>query len=172
MSKPETKKALQLEALIREGTPEDAAAICELLRESFAEFVNDYTPEAFDIVTPPADEIAGRFEEGPIWVAAVGNEIVGTVSVLPEPDWLYIRSMAVSPRAQGMGIAANLLEKVERYGIESGYQTLFLYTTPFSKAAISLYKKFGFVHVRDTTADEWYGTPGVAMEKAIDANKK
>jgi hypothetical protein len=35
-----------------------------------------------------------------------------------------------------------------------------------------LYKRCGFKHVRDTTANEWYGTPGLAMEKEISRNKK
>src|SRR5829696_8705194 len=140
MSKPQTKKALVRDVLVRHASPDDVTAISELLRESFAEFANDYTAQAFEIVTPPADEIATRFEEGPIWVASVGEEIVGTVSVVSEPDWLYIRSMAVAPRAQGLGIAGKLLNVVEEYGIEKGFNSLFLYTTNFSKAAISLYK--------------------------------
>ncbi len=78
------------------------------------------------VVTPPPDEIVGRFEEGPIWVAVKDEEIVATVSVVPEPEWLYIRSMAVLPNAQGLGIGHGLLEAVERYGIENNFERLFL----------------------------------------------
>ena len=52
---------------IRLAKVEDARLIANILREAFAEFAADYTPEAMVVVTPPADEIAGRFEEGPIW---------------------------------------------------------------------------------------------------------
>ena len=50
---------------------------------------------------------------------------------LPEPEWLYIRSMAVSPKAQGLGISHRLLDAVEEYAIENGFDRLFLYTTRF-----------------------------------------
>lgn len=152
---------------IRRAAPEDAAAITGLLYEAFSEFKSDYTPEAFAIVTPLVDEIAARFGEGAMWVAVLDEGIVGTVSVVPEPGWLYIRSMAVSPQAQGMGVGHKLLDEIEGYGIEKGFDRLFLYTTHFSSDAIRLYEKHGFIRGRDTTAEEWFGTPGRAMEKKI-----
>ena len=152
---------------IRRAKPDDAAAIAGLLYEAFSEFKSDYTPEAFSVVTPPVEEIAGRFDEGAMWVAVRDEEIVGTVSVVPEPEWLYIRSMAVSPKAQGCGIGHKLLDEIEEYGIEIGFDRLFLYTTHFSSDAIRLYEKHGFTRGRDTTSEEWFGTPGRAMEKKI-----
>ena len=97
---------------------------------------------------------------------------MGTVSVVPEPEWLYIRSMAVSPKAQGLGIGNKMLQEAERYAADNGFDKLFLYTTYFSASAIKLYEKNGFYKVRDTTADEWFGTPGLAMEKKINRNTK
>jgi putative acetyltransferase len=155
---------------VRLAFVEEGNAIAEILRDAFAEFGADYTPEAFAIVTPPADEIARRFDEGPIWVAVKDGEIVATVSAVPEPEWLYIRSMAVLPAVQGLGLGRRLLEAVETYAIENGFDRLFLYTTYFSSDAIRLYEKNGFKRGRDTGADEWYGTPGLAMEKKIGRN--
>jgi GNAT superfamily N-acetyltransferase len=157
---------------IRLATADDAESIAEILFEAFSEFESGYTPEAFAVVTPPPEEVARRFEEGPMWVALKDEEIVGTVSVLPEPEWLYIRSMAVLPTAQGHGIGYRLLDVIEEYGIKNGFDRLFLYTTYFSPGAIRLYEKNGFVRGRDTTADEWYGTPGLAMDKKLDRNIK
>ena len=146
--------------------------IARILRESFARFESDYTPEAMQAVTPTADEVVSRFDEGPIWVAVDEDEIVGSVSVVPEPDWLYIRSMAVLPKAQGLGIGNKMLQEAERYAADNGFDKLFLYTTYFSASAIKLYEKNGFYKVRDTTADEWFGTPGLAMEKNINRDTK
>lgn len=151
----------------RLATVEDAAAIAKVLFDAFSQYRSCYTPEAFAVVTPNAAEIIGRFNEGPIWVAVTKGGIVGTVSGVPEPEWLYIRSMAVSPSTQGMGIGHRLIDAIEEYGIENGYDRLFLYTTYFSIGAIELYEKHGFKRGRDTTADEWYGTPGLAMDKEI-----
>ena len=97
---------------------------------------------------------------------------MATVSVVPEPEWLYIRSMAVSPTAQGLGVGGKLLEAVEIYAIENGFERLFLYATNFSANAIRLYERNGFQLGRYTTAEEWFGTPGRSMEKKIGRNIK
>ena len=158
------------EVEIRRAVEGDADAIADILSVAFAEFKSDYTPEAYSVVTPPADEIRGRFAEGPMWVAVREGELAGTVSAVPEPDWLYIRSMAVMPAAQGSGIGKRLMTAVEEYAIENGFDTLFLYTTNFSADAIRLYEKLGFKKDRDTTAEEWFGTPGLSMLKKIGRN--
>jgi GNAT superfamily N-acetyltransferase len=157
---------------IRRAEEMDAEAISEVLLESFSTFREGYTPEAFEIVTPSADLILERFAEGPMWVAIVDGKIVGTASVMPEPEWLYVRSMAVLPSARGMGIASRLLDAIEEYAIGEGFEKLFLYTTYFSTGAIELYEKHGYVRGRDTTAEEWYGTPGLAMEKNLGRDNK
>ena len=170
MSKPEAGKASAREVEIRVARPGDEAEISKVLFEAFSAFRENYTPEAFEIVTPVPELISERFAEGEIWVAAVDGEIIGSVSVLPEPEWLYIRSLAVRPSAQGLGIGHKLMHVVEEYALTKGFDRLFLYTTYFSTGAIELYEKHGFKRGRDTTAEEWYGTPGLAMDKILDGN--
>ena len=157
-------------AYIREATPADAEVVAEILKTAFSEFDERYTPEALEYVTPGADEISGRFAEGPIWLASIDNKPVGTVSVVREPDWLYIRSMGVLPAAQGHGVGSALLDIIERYAADAGVDTLFLYTTHFSSDAIRLYERHGFVRGRETTAEEWCGTPGLEMWKYLGTN--
>ncbi len=152
---------------IRLAVADEAAEIAEVIKQAFGPLENDYTPESYAIVTPDADEVRGRFQEGPIWVALKGEKIVATVSVLPEPEWLYIRSMAVSPVAQGSGVGGKLLGEIDKYASENGFDRLFLYSTEFSKNAIRLYERNGFELVRYTTAEEWFGTAGRAMEKRL-----
>ena len=153
--------------IVRLATPADSGAISDILRVAFSEFKNDYTPEAYEVVTPPAAEIETRFAAGPQWIALVDCKQVGTVSVYPEPDHLYIRSMAVLPEARGLGVGMRLLDAIESYAVEAGFDRLFLHATYFSTNAIGLYEKFGFEKTCDTTAEEWYGTPGLGMEKKL-----
>ena len=155
------------ELQIRLAVADESGEIAEVILQAFGPLEQDYTPESFAIVTPSADEVRARFEEGPMWVAVKGGEIVASVSVLPEPEWLYIRSMAVSPTAQGVGVGEKLLNEIEKYAIENGFDRLFLYSTDFSKNAIRLYERNGFELVRYTTAEEWFGTAGRAMEKDL-----
>lgn len=152
---------------IRRAKAHDSEAIAEILRVAFGAISSEYTPEAFVEVTPSAELISQRFEEGPLWVADKDGRLVGTVSAVAEPEWLYIRSMAVLPEAQGLGVGFGLMREVEKYAVENGFERLFLYTTLSSRPAHRLYQKLGFYVVRETTAEEWFGTPGLAMEKLI-----
>jgi GNAT superfamily N-acetyltransferase len=165
MSRPE--KALQADVTVRVAGAEDAADISWTLLEAFGEIREHYTDEAFEVVTPYPAEIEQRFAEGPIWVAELDDEIVGTVSMTSEPEGLYVRSMAVSPKAQGQGIGGRLLDAMHAEAAGRGVDRIFLYTLPFQHGALSMYEKYGYKHVRDTTAEEWYGVPGVELEKIL-----
>ncbi len=168
MSEPRMKLGSELDAVaVRLASAADSAAIADVLFAAFSQFEREYTTEAFAVVTPPADEIATRFVEGPIWVAERDGVIVGTVSVTTEPEGLYIRSMAVHPDVQGLGVGHRLLDTVDKYFQASKLGRIYLYTTYFVPGAKELYEKHGFKWVRDTTADEWYGTPGMEMEKYV-----
>jgi len=158
---------MSAEVTIRLATEDDAAEISWVLFNAFAAYRENYTPEAFEVVTPGADEIVGRFSEGPQWVAELDDDVVGTVSITTEPEGLYIRSMAVSPNAQGRGIGHKLLEAVNDFADESGHDRIFLYTTYFVPGAKQMYEKHGYNWTRDTTAEEWYGVPGLEMERKL-----
>ncbi len=153
---------------IRIASPDEAEKIASLIREAFAEMKSLYTPEAFAATTPDSEKIRNRFDEGAIWVALKDETIVGTVSVVPEENGrLYVRSMAVSPSAQGLGIGRNLLAAVENYAIENRFENLYLYTLPFLSGATRLYELNGFKRGEDTSPEDFFGMPGLMMEKKL-----
>lgn len=81
---------------IRIASPAESNLIASVIREAFAEFESFYTPEAFAATTPGSEKIRERFDEkGAIWAALKNEAIVGTVSVVPRDEKLFIRSMAV-----------------------------------------------------------------------------
>ncbi|MFN0140920.1 MAG: GNAT family N-acetyltransferase [Pyrinomonadaceae bacterium] len=169
MSMPQAKKASRPDAAdVRLAERDDAAAISQVIREAFGRLREHYTAEAFEVVASTPDEILSRFDEGPQWVAELDDEIVGTVSVTVEDNDLYVRSMAVAPHAQGRGIAHKLLEAIDEYAAGTEHKRIFLYTTYFTPGAKELYEKHGYAWVRDTLAEEWYGVPGLEMDKEID----
>ena len=172
MSEPGMKLASELDAVtVRLASDADSAAIADVLFAAFSKFEHEYTPESFAIVTPTTENVATRIVEGPIWVAERDGRVVGTVSVTTEPEGMYIRSMAVQPDAQGLGIGHRLLDAVGEYFQSSELDRIFLYTTYFVPGAKELYEKHGFKWVRDTAAEEWYGTPGLEMEKGISGER-
>ena len=156
----------KLQPKIRVAMPEDSEAIATVLAKSFAECKSSYTTAAYEATVPPVDKIKKRFGEGKIWVAIKDDEIVGTVSVVPKNDSLYIRSMAITPETRGQKIGERLLKEIEDYAVAGNYRKLFLNTTPFLERAIRLYETFGFVRCG---SDDLYETPLLTMEKLLKA---
>ena len=152
---------------IRTALPGEAEEIARVLSEAFAPFENLYTPEAFAATVISTEKIRERFNEaGAIWAALKNERIVGTVSAVPDGERLYIRSMAVLPEAQGLGIGRKLLETIENYAARNGFEKLFLYTTPYLPSAIRLYEQNGFMR-GELKTEGFFGTTYFAMERKL-----
>lgn len=167
MSKPVAKKVQRPEVEIRLAVPGDEATIASLILAAFGPFREDYTPDAFEYTAATAERVAERFTEGPMWLAYVDREAVGTVSGLPEKERFYIRSMAISPTIQRSGVGQRLLDTLEEDARRRGYSKLYLYTTFVLPGAKRLYEKNGFYVTRETAPEEWFGMGGLEMEKRI-----
>src|SRR5262245_33242208 len=152
---------------IRRAVPGDEETIAALVFEAFAPFRDEYTPGAFEFTAVSADKVRERFDEGPMWLAEVDDEPVGTVSGLPEEERFYIRSMAIKPTAQRGGMGQQLLETLEAFAREAGYKKLYLYTTFVLPGAKRLYEKNGFYVLRETAPEEWCDMGGLEMEKIL-----
>lgn len=151
---------------IRLAVAEDAPSVASVLRESFEEYERLYTREGFDATTPPCAEVKRRIEEGPVWVALVDDTVVGTVSVIPKGESLYVRGMGIVPAARGRRIGERLLRSVEDFASGRGFVRLFLSTTPFLHRAIRLYERHGFERTGEGP-DNLFGTPLFTMEKIL-----
>jgi ribosomal protein S18 acetylase RimI-like enzyme len=152
---------------LRRAHAGDEIAISSVLLEAFRLYLPQYTPAGFAATTPSPSEVLRRMEEGPVWLAMIESDIVGTVSaVLRGERALYIRGMAVLPQARGQGIGNLLFELIYEYAKEHGCTRLVLSTTPFLDRAIRLYEKLGFVRTGEGPHD-LHGTPLFTMEKAV-----
>lgn len=144
----------------------DAPAIARVLREAFAEYEPLYTAAAYRATTPTAAQIERRWHEGPVWVARLGTQVVGTIGAVHRDGALYVRSMAILPAARTRGLGGLLLQEVEHHATGEQCTRLFLSTTPFLTGAIRLYERFGFVRTTDGPHD-LSGTPVFTMEKVM-----
>lgn len=151
---------------IRLAASGDAPRVASLLLESFVEYRDSYTPEGFAATTPTCEEVLTRMEEGPVWVALLDGSVVGTVAAAERGEGLYVRGMAVLPRARGLGIGGLLLREIEGYARARGYSRLILSTTPFLQRAIRLYEHSGFLR-SDEGARDLFGTPLFTMAKSL-----
>jgi GNAT superfamily N-acetyltransferase len=148
------------------ATPTDADSIASVLSDSFAEYRPLYTPGGYAATTPTAEQIRARWDEGPVWIAVRGLDVVGTVSAVSRGEELYVRSMAVVPSARGQRVGRLLLEQVEGLAVARGYKRLTLTTTPFLSRAIRLYEGAGFRRSGRGPLD-LFGTPLFEMVKDL-----
>src|SRR5262245_59965317 len=117
---------------------DEAATVVALLHEAFAEYERLYTPAAFSVTTPTAEQLRARWAEGPVWIVWIAGRALGTVAAVLTNEGLYVRSMAVSPEGRGRGVGRLLLEQVENFARQCECKRLFLSTTPFLHRAIQL----------------------------------
>lgn len=153
---------------VRLARPGDEETIAALILAAFHPFRDQYTPDAFEYTAATVDRIRERFAEGPMWLASYGGEMVGTVSGLPEGERFYIRSMAIKPSAQRIGIGQKLLDALEKHARGERFEKLYLYTTHVLPGARRLYEKNGFYVSRETAPEEWFDMGGIEMEKVLD----
>jgi ribosomal protein S18 acetylase RimI-like enzyme len=157
-------------AVVRLATADDLQSLALLMRESFAEYRSAYTDEAFAATTPTRDQLEQRLSEGPIWIVVRDHALLGTVSVVCRGEDLYIRGMAVLPRARGLHLGQLLLETVEDFALAQNHERLKLSTTPFLLRAISLYEQFGFERTAEGP-QVLFGTPLFTMVKELKSQR-
>ena len=86
-------------------------------------------------------------KSGYIAIALLDNEPVGTCALMKMDNGQFdfeLAKMAVSPKAQGLGIGYQLGLKVIEKAKELGATKIFLESNTILKPAIQLYKKLGF----------------------------
>jgi len=116
------------------------------------------------VLSNPQEEIIDK--GGVIYYARYNNEILGTVSLLKVDDSTFeLSKMAVSDKAQGLGIGNKLLVHCFAVAEEKNIKRLFLYSNTKLLPAIHLYEKFGFVEI--PLEDGVYERADIKMEKLL-----
>ncbi len=156
---------IQIEAAIREK----AEIVSSILYKAFINFKPLYTQEAFDATAITPMQVLKRMDEGPVLLASINDEAVGTVSIVKKHEGYYIRGMAVLQEARGQHIGWRLLEKIEADALSEHSHRMFLRTTPFLTSAIALYSRFGFKKIGNEY-ENFFGTSIFTMEKCLKTN--
>ena len=116
------------------------------------------------VLSNPQEEIIDK--GGMIFYAKKNNEILGTASLMKIDDTTFeLSKMAVSDKAQGLGIGNKLLVHCLAVAEENNIKKLVLYSNRILLPAIHLYEKFGFVEV--PLGNISYERANIKMEKTI-----
>ena len=100
---------------------------------------------------------------GFIWLAKAGEEIVGTVGIMPEGHGIFeLIKMCVAESWRGRGISKLLMDTCLQKVKELGGEKLILFSNHQLQTALKLYTKYGFKNVEVT--DSPFETADVKME--------
>lgn len=142
----------------------EAQSISELLHNSFTEYKRLYTEQGFRATTLSTLEVEKRIENNIVWVALHKELIVGTISIVPNGDGIFIKSLAVAPTARRKGVGREMMRQAEKIATKRVAEYLELTTTPFLYDAIRLYELLNF---KRSGYDDLYGTPLIRMTKTL-----
>ena len=116
------------------------------------------------VLSNPQEEIIDK--GGLIFYAKYNDEIIGTTSLMKIDDKTFeLSKMAVSYKAQGLGIGNKLLIHCLAVAEENGIKKVLLYSNRKLLPAIHLYEKFGFVEVPLGNVN--YERADIKMQKII-----
>ena len=84
------------------------------------------------------------------WIAEMDGEPVGCVFVVKKnPSSAKLRLLIVEPKARGRGLGRRLVEECIAFAGAKGYRKLVLWTQSNLAAARAIYRKAGFVKVKE-----------------------
>ena len=135
------------EIQVRQAKPTDEPAIRACVEAAYQPYL-----ERMD--TPPApvlDNYAELVSLGVVHVASRDDSLVGIIVMWPKDDHFYIDNIAVSPDAQGAGVAGMLLKLAEDRARAANRYELRLYTNEAMTENLSYYPRKGFVETHRHT---------------------
>ncbi|TWR24655.1 GNAT family N-acetyltransferase [Mucilaginibacter achroorhodeus] len=122
--------------------------------------------------------------EGQLWVAEIDNEIAGVTAITTEqyPEYaqagmdineeaIVTHRLAVSPRYQGRGIAAELMQQAEIVALERNIPLLRVDTNSQNVATQRLFPKMGYEFKGEITLQFRPGLKFVCFEKRLPTQK-
>ena len=125
---------------VRPARPEEATAVGELVRASYAKYVERIGREP----APMLEDHAALVRAGEVWVSAEGEEVLGVLVMRTAEDHLFVDNIAVAPGHQGRGFGRELVAFAEERARKAGLPEIRLYTNEKMHENLAFYAKLGF----------------------------
>jgi ribosomal protein S18 acetylase RimI-like enzyme len=125
---------------VRAARLEDAAVIGDLVRVSYAKYVERLGREP----APMLEDYAALIEAGEVWVLVEGEEVLGVLVMRGAEDHLFVDNVAVAPGHQGRGLGRELVAFAEQKARREGLGEIRLYTNEKMWENLAVYEKLGF----------------------------
>ena len=145
----------------RQAKSADAEAVRTLTRAAYAKWVPLIGREP----KPMTADYERAVSEHVIDLCERGDEVLGLVEMIMQPDHLLIENIAVRPDQQGRGLGDILLKRAEDRARSLGVGETRLYTNALFAANRAFYAKRGYSEFRRETLAP--GAVAVHMRKPI-----
>lgn len=151
------------------ATEQDVEQIFRLQYLCFQSEAALYGNYRIDPLVQSLDSVRGEVDADCVFVARLGEEVVGTVrGRITEDGAASIGKLCVHPRLQGHGIGARLLRAAEAaLAEERGAKTFRLFAGHRSEGNLRLYRRVGYETVGTSKGDD--GVPMIVLEKPAGA---
>ncbi|MGW1725178.1 GNAT family N-acetyltransferase [Streptomyces sp. NPDC002306] len=151
------------------ATEQDVEQIFRLQYLCFQSEAALYGNYRIDPLVQSLDSVRGEVDADCVFVARLGEEVVGTVrGRITEDGAASIGKLCVHPRLQGHGIGARLLRAAEAaLAEERGAKTFRLFAGHRSEGSLRLYRRVGYETVGTSKGDD--GVPMIVLEKPAGA---
>lgn len=130
-----------------EAKPDQVNAI----RELFLEYANSLEFDlGFQGFQSEIDSLPGNYSapKGCVLLALKNSELAGCVALKPiDEEICEMKRLFVRPKFQGHGIGRTLVQKILKRAADMGYGKIRLDTVPSMRAAIEMYRAFGFYSI-------------------------
>lgn len=125
---------------IRQGRPEDVAAITTLTRQAYAKWIPLIGREPLPMLANYAEAITRhRFD-----LLFVGSDLAALIETELRPEDLFIENVAVAPGFQKRGFGRRLLAHAEALALEARRNRIRLFTNGRFLANLNLYTALGY----------------------------
>lgn len=146
------------EITLRPAVPADSEAIRLCIAQAYATALQEIS-DLPDVTAGISDEI----ENHHVTVAEEHQSILGVIVFDETPDAVMIFNLAVSPKAQGRGVARILLQAAESLAQNQDCPTLRLRTHRQMHDTRSMYRHLGWAEVDETERAVLLEKPVAAM---------
>lgn len=140
---------------IRKATDADAKEISENVKESVLAthrdvYSQDYINHVLWLYGP--EKVKEFINDHIFWVAQEDNEIVGSIALRPHKGagTGFMTALYISPKHMGKGLGRMLVDHLEKYGKDNGYEEIWLWSSIVAK---DFYSRLGYKKVQDILED-------------------
>lgn len=156
----------ETEITVRPIRVEDAGQVLTLQRAAFVTEALIYDDPDMGPLTQTLEALEFELHDNLGYVAEIRGRVVGAARAVTSDSLLLVGRIAVAPDQQGAGIGPQLLEAMEKRGVERGCREAELFTGSLSAENLALYKKLGYRESERVAQSD--GTAQIFLRKRLD----